>query len=354
MANTDILTGDELDSSSDDEDYNVEDHTNIDSADDDANSPKPLNTEQDDEDIGTEIKSAADLAKEGLVLIEGYESVRTPIKELKSRRAAPNEYQILLLGTAYEIDKFNKRGFTHPDVSLTDLAIIADKTGKTQRALFLSDEDGELSFLLANARCELNVIKRTAAKLDVKMDCAKWISYKGKPNTDCLSPKELLLFGNMSKSICLSDIVLDAKKEEQIKLTKPKQRKRPRVIEDDPEDPLSLPDPPSTTSTTSTPTPAPNPTITSTRKRKSRVQLQGTPQKTPTKITKQQTLTSVLQPKPVEESVAEPVKTPDVILPEPSHTPSINTDNAGPKISVQMEFYSLEQFKSVMKCITTR
>lgn len=374
----DISTDHELDSSSDDEDYNVEtdlcnEEANVDSADDDANTaptPTTPTADNDDEDVGTEIKSTSDLMKEGLLLIEGYDSARTQITSLKAKRAEPNTYKILSIGTAYEKTKFNKRGFSHPDVNLTDLAILQDPDGKTCRALFLSDDDGELSFLLANAKVEQAVIKRMAAKHEVKMEYAKWISYKGTANVDCLSPKELLIFGDHKRAICLSDVLIMEKQQEKEKRSNVAP-KRKRIIDDDDEPtssakPTPVKEQPATTEA-SKPSSSDEPskpverkssrTLTRTlekaspisRKRKARVQLTTPKQTTLTKLVETTPKPTPTKSAPVK---SQPVVEPTFVQNQNISTPTISAPNTSSNITLNMSFSSIDEFIRIMKRLT--
>jgi len=369
-------TDDDLDSASeDDSDYDVEndkrtEEADVDSADDDANTQGgPTSPDPDDEDLGTDIKSTTDLENEGLRLIHGYESVKTPIHTLAVTRAASKSHHILILGTAYEQDKFNKRGFSHPDVFLSDLSVITDKHNKSFRALLISDNDGELNFLVATARHEQAIIKRSAMKHSAKVDYATWITYTGKPNIDCMGPKDLLLFGTSKRAICLSDTLLDCKNEEKQKRLQAT-TSRKKVIEDDDEDTVV---PTTTTKTlpvapTTKETPVAQPTVS--RKRKSRVQLaavskalpppasNGTRASAPTAKRSRQTTLNVQRSASTTSASATIPKhqapTKNTLPITPTSKPPLSPPQpTTPFITMQMNFTSYEQFKFMMQKITT-
>lgn len=211
-------TDDELASETDSEDESIIDDIDA------ANTDPDATAKDSDEDIGVSIKSAADIEREGVVFLKGYDN-KKGFEKLKRERA-PAGTKIVNLGVVYE--DLPDKGLNDEHLHLHELAILKTPDGQYCRALPLSpddDADRTIYFLKLTHVQERNVIRRCATAASIKCDYQAWAKVDPGTNLNHLEGATLALFGNTSKHICLSS-------ELQSKVSAPSRVKRKLTEQD--------------------------------------------------------------------------------------------------------------------------
>jgi hypothetical protein len=187
-------------------------------------------------DQEVQVKTIADLNKEEIQLVIGYESTKTTNKSLKTLVFPyPHQNVILYLGKVYTHTEFRRSGFSTKGLEFRDLSVVRLADGKNNRAVCLSYDDGSLRFLMASAKHEESILYRDAKRLGLTLDYPhlKKCSKERGPLLDTYAATKecIALFGpNQPGKVLLSDTVLEARAASNKTTTDPTRRVKPTQV----------------------------------------------------------------------------------------------------------------------------
>lgn len=187
-------------------------------------------------DQEVQVKTIADLNKEEIQLVIGYESTKTTNKSLKTLVFPyPHENVIRYLGKVFTHTEFRRSGFSTKGLEFRDLSVIRLADGKNNRAVCLSYDDGSLRFLMASAKHEESMLYRDAKRYGLTLDyphLQKCSKERGPLLNTYVATKECIaLFGpNQPDKVLLSDTVLEARAASSKTTTDPTRRVKPTQV----------------------------------------------------------------------------------------------------------------------------